>query len=189
MRKSMNEFYLIEKIISEVKTEVNLYQELFGNDHNVKSLNKSYPEAFGIFQRAMYFEIVCRISAIFDPAQMRSDKNLTLEHLVNLCGDKTEKELYLKVESLKFDFRTTGIKDIRNKVYAHNDLKHYLGKNKFATNISYDSIIQLLDNMFSVVRSLGIQSGMVKSDQIIVRNTQLPEGQNGQALVSKLSTA
>lgn len=189
MRKSMNEFYLIEKIISEIKTEVNLYQELFGDDQNVKALNKSYPEAFGVFQRAMFFEIICRISAIFDPAQMRSDKNLTLEHLVDLCGDETDKELYLKVESLKFDFKKTGIKEIRNKVYAHNDLKHYLNKRKFTTNISYELITELLDNMLSVVRSLGIQSGMVKPDQIIARDTKLPKGKNGQALVSKLSNA
>jgi hypothetical protein len=185
----MNEFYLIEKIISGLKKETILYQDLFGSKDSVTALKNSYPEAFAIFQQAMFFEIICRISALFDPTSTRSDKNLTLDHLLELCGDKVGKDLLLEVESVKYDFKKTGIKDVRNKSYAHNDLKKYLGKKLITTNISYEVITKLLDDLFSVVRSLGIKSGMVKSNQIIVRDKKLPRHRNGLSLVSKLSGA
>jgi len=185
----MNEFYLAEKMISELKTEVGLYQELFGSKDSVKVLNNSYPEVFGIIQRAMHFEIVCRISALFDPASTKSDKNLTLDYLLEVCGNKASKDLFLEAESVKYDSKRTGIKGLRNKAYAHNDLKKCFGKGVFATNISYKILIQLLDDLFRVVRSLGVASGKMLHDQIIVRDTKLPEKRNGAKLVSKLSNA
>jgi len=125
----MNEFYLIEEIISNLKLELSLYENLYGNSNSVSQLNKSsYADAFSIFQKSMFFEIICRISALFDPAKMKSDKNLTFDYLVELCGNKISTELVLELEAVKCDFKQTGIKNVRNKAYAHYDLKRYLGK-------------------------------------------------------------
>ena len=185
----MNEFYIVEKIICELMKEVSLYEELYGNEESVEKLNSSFPQAFSIFQQAMFFEIVCRISALFDPAQMRSSKNLTISHLVDLCADNITKELVLEVEAIKYDFKVTGIKDLRNKVYAHNDLKKYLGKKELSTNISYESVMDLLDGMFKVVRSMGIESKMVDPAQTIARDTKIPKFKSGVTLVNELERA
>ena len=184
----MNEFYLIEKIISDLKLELSLYEEMYGDSDSVSLLNKSsYADAFSIFQKAMFYEIICRISALFDSARLRRDKNLTFEHLVELCGNKISKDLVLELEGVKYDFKQTGIKNIRNKAYAHYDLKRYLGKKELATNLSYEIVLQLLNNMFSVVRKMGLQSGMVVPDQTILRVTRLKKGGNGISLVSKIT--
>jgi len=185
----MNEFYIIEKIISELKKEVNLYEDLFGNSESVAILNNSFSDAFSIFQKAMFFEIVCRISALFDPVKTRSDKNLTLAYLVEICGDKITTSLAHEVDSVKYDFQQTGIKEVRNKAYAHYDLKKYLGTKQLTTNISYEIISNLLDNIFSVVRKLGLHTGMVLADQTIVRSTKLPKDKDGASLLSRLSNS
>ncbi|WP_153914851.1 hypothetical protein [Shewanella sp. TC10] len=185
----MNEFYLIEKRISEIQSKIELYQELYGSEDSVASLNKNFPECFAKFQESLFFEIICRISALFDPASSRSDKNLTLDHLVTISDEAYSKEMHLVLESLKFDFKETGLKNIRNKLYAHNDLSAYMRKKKFATNITYKSLTSLLVNCFSFVRDLGIESGKVKQDQLIYRSTKLPKNRNGKALIDRLNNA
>ena len=180
----MNEFYRAEKLISELQKEVGLYQELYGSDNSREALKNSFEEPFAIFQRAMFFEIVCRISALFDPETTRKDKNLTLDHLASLCSDSLSKDLYLKVESVKYDFQKMGIKKLRNKMFAHNDVKAHMGKLRFTTDISYESVTTLLSALFSVVRLLGIESKMVDPDQIIVRDIKLPKGRDGASLVA-----
>ena len=183
----MNEFYIIEKIISELKREVNLYEDLFGSSESVAILNNSFPDAFSIFQKAMHFEIVCRLSALFDPAKTGPNKNLTLDHLIVICGDKITTSLVDEVESVKNDFKKTGIKDVRNKEYAHYDLKKYLGTKLFTTNISYEIVSNLLDNIFYIVRKLGLHSGKVLTDQTTLRSTKLPKGKDGASLLSYVS--
>lgn len=183
----MNEFFLIDRLVDELKKEITLYQELFGEKSSVELLNKSFGEAFSIFQRSMFFEIVCRISAMFDPAQTGKEKNLTLDHLMRVCGDGITKELYLEAEALKWEFAQTGIKAARNKLYAHYDLKIYTGKKKLASNISYELIWSLLEDLSALVRSLGELSGQMPTSQIRHQKTQLSEKRNGNALIAKLS--
>lgn len=185
----MNEFYLLEKRVSEIQGKVELYQELYGSEDSVKTLNENFSECFSNIQESLFFEIVCRITALFDPAASRGDKNLTLDHLVSVSGDSYSKDMHLILESLKFDFGCMGLKKIRNKLYAHNDLSTYIRKKKFATNITYASLTTLLKGSFSFVRDLGIESGSVKPDQLVYRSTNLPTSRNGKALVQRLKNA
>ncbi|EID0034495.1 hypothetical protein LA064_004668 [Vibrio alginolyticus] len=106
----MNEFYRLEKMIAEIMTKVELYQELFGSEESVKALNYSFPECFSKIQESLFFEIVCRTSALFDPATTRSDKNLTLEYLVTISGESYSKDLQQTLEHIKDEFKTTGLK-------------------------------------------------------------------------------
>ncbi|WP_375176789.1 AbiU2 domain-containing protein [Marinobacter mobilis] len=183
----MNEFFQMDRLIDELKKEITLYQELFGEKSSVEQLNKSFGEAFSVFQRSMFFEIVCRISAMFDPAQTGKEKNLTLDHLMSVCGGKITKDLYLEAEGLKWDFAQTGIKAARNKLYAHYDLKIYTGKKKLASNISYEVIWKLLEDLSTLVRSLGEMSGQMPISQVRHRKTKLPKKRNGSALVARIS--
>ncbi|KPH25297.1 hypothetical protein [Vibrio coralliilyticus] len=183
----MNEFYRLEKMIAEIQTKVELYQELFGSEESVKALNHSFPECFSNIQESLFFEIVCRTSALFDPAATRSDNNLTLDYLVTLSGGSYSKDLHLTLESIKLDFKTTGLKKIRNKLYAHNDLKSYMGKRTFVNEISYEGMLTLLSRCFSFVRTLGVEADKIDKDQIIVRSTTLPSSRNGKILVSRLT--
>ncbi|HCG5537600.1 TPA: hypothetical protein NJ114_004483 [Vibrio parahaemolyticus] len=182
----MNEFYRLEKMIAEIMTKVELYQELFGSEESVKALNYSFPECFSKIQESLFFEIVCRTSALFDPATTRSDKNLTLEYLVTISGESYSKDLQQTLEHIKDEFKTTGLKKIRNKLYAHSDLKSYMGKKTFVNEVSYEGMLTLLSRYFSFVRVLGVDAGKINKDQIIVRSTKVPSSRNGKVLVSRL---
>lgn len=183
----MNEFFQMDRLINELKKKITLYQELFGDKSTVEQLNQSFGEAFSIFQRSMFFEILCRISAMFDPAQTGKDKNLTLDQLLIACGDEVSKDLHLSAESLKYDFSKTGIKAARNKIYAHYDLKIYMGKKKLAPNISYEVLWQLLEDLSALVRCLGEVTGKMPTSQVRHRPIKLPIKRNGAALVSRIS--
>lgn len=184
----MNEFFQMDRLIDELKKEVTLYQELFGEKEAVSKLNHSFGEAFAIFQRSMFFEIVCRISAMFDPAQTGKDKNLTLDQLIAICGDKMTKDVHLAVETLKFEFSKTGIKPARNKIYAHYDLKIHTGKKKLASNITYEVVWKLLEDLSALVRRLGDLCGKMPISQVRHRRLKLPKKRNGSSLVNRVST-
>ncbi len=182
----MNEFYLLEKMIVEIQSKVELYQELYGSSQSVDVLNHSFPECFSKIQEALFFEIICRTSALFDPAVSGKNKNLTLDYLVLLSEDSCTKERRLELESIKFDFQGTGLKNIRNKLYAHNDHKTYMGKRTFTNEITYECMNSLLCRSFSFVRNLGVETNKIAKDQVIVRTKNLPKGRNGKVLVSRL---
>lgn len=179
-------FYKFEILINDLQKEVSLYQELFGNSETVGFLNKTCPNAFAIFQKSMFFEIICRLSAIFDPSKTGRDSNLTLDYLMECVEGKVSKDTFLEVESVKYDFKKTGVKKFRNKVYGHFDLKFYLGKGNLETDITYEGISELLKSLAHVVRKLGIESGKIDPEQQIYRNTTVHEGSNGKALLKIL---
>lgn len=186
--KKKNEFYELDKIICELNVVVNLYEELFGNKENVQFLNHSSPYTFSVFQKSMFFEIICRLSAFFDPPGNK-DKNLTLEYLLEKYKDKISKEIYLEVKSIKYDFSKTNIKLYRNKVYAHFDLKKHLGTKQIATNISYEIVNDILKNLSSLVVKIGLHVGAIDREQILVRPKKLPKHLNGLTLLNKLKGA
>ncbi|UQG54992.1 MULTISPECIES: hypothetical protein [unclassified Marinobacter] len=185
----MNEFFQMDRLIDELKKEITLYQELFGEKSSVDQLNKSFGEAFSIFQRSMFFEIVCRISGMFDPAQMGKDKNLTLDQLISVSGDKVTKDIQLSAEGLKYDFAQTGIKAARNMIYAHYDLNIYTGQKKLAPNISYEVSWKLLEDLSALVRSLGDVTGTMPHSLVRDLKIKLPKMRNGAALVGRISNA
>ncbi len=185
----MNEFYLIEKRVSEVLRKVEFYQELYGSKDSTSVLNSTLPECFSLMQESMFFEIVCRICAVFDRAETGGSKNLTIDHLIQESGSAYTKAIHLELEDIKLDFKNSGLKKIRNKLYAHNDLNVYLKKTKFTTSVSYDFLKSLLIRVFNIVRKLGLDSGRVLRNQTILRETKLPNRRNGNTLIEILKNA
>jgi hypothetical protein len=186
--KKKSEFYELDKIICELNVVVNLYEELYGDKENVKFLNRTSPHPFSVFQKSMFFEIICRLSALFDPPGNKA-KNLTLEYLLEKYRDKINKEIYFEAESIKYDFSKTNIKSYRNKVYAHYDLNKYFGKKQIATNISYKAVNDILENLSTLIKKIGLHVGGIDKGQILVRETKLPENSNGLTLLNKLKSA
>lgn len=66
---------------------------------------------------------------------------------------------------------------------------NYSDKGVFITNISHRIIVQLLDGLFHAIRSLGVTSGKIPSERVIVSNTKFPERRGGEKFVSNLSNA
>lgn len=185
----MNEFYLIEERVAEVLRKIELYQELYGSKDSTSVLNSTFPECFSLIQESMFFEIVCRICAVFDPAETGGSKNLTIAHLVQESGSAYTDNIHLELESIRLDFKNSGLRKVRNKIYAHNDLNVYLKRTKFTTSVSYEFLKSLLLRVFKVVRKLGLASGRILRNQTIIRETKLPNRRNGTTLIDTLKNA
>ena len=185
----MKEFNRIGIIISDLRKEVNLHQDLFGNPDSVKFINSVSPQAFSIIQQAMTFEVLSKVAALFDRAKFGNDFNLSLDYLKERVGIKISAELESDIDRLIVKYDSTGIKAFRNKALGHLDLKQYLGQRNLATDISYENISSILESLEQVVRRLSIESGAVPSDQVIYRDSKLSEWAGGKALLAKLGAA
>lgn len=185
--QTTNEFYIMNAIISKLQIEVNLYQDLFGDPTTVKRLNNdSYRESLEIIRRAMLFEIISRLSALLEPAKNATDRNLSLDHLVELSKGKISKRFINKVATLKEVYKRTGLKRIRHKLLAHNDVHQLLTNKPIKTKFDFNLLINLLNEMQITVRKLGYQSGMIASGHWVARDTKLPKGRDGKTLLSRL---
>lgn len=185
----MEEFNRFGKIVSELQKEVELYEELYGNSDAVSILNQSAMHVFSIIQRAMFFEIVTRLAALFDPAKTSKDSNLSLKHLLKRTEGKLKPETEELISQTFALYDTTGIKKFRSKALAHLDLKQYLGKKVLATDISYENVSSLLANLEKLIRSIPIEAGILAKGHAIYRDSKLPERSGGKELLAKLQAA
>lgn len=185
----MKEFNRFGEIVSDLQKEVELYEELYGNSDAVSILNQSATHVFSIIQRAMFFEIVTRLAALFDPAETGKDSNLSFKHLLKRTEGKLGPEMEELIDQTFKLYDTTGIKKFRSKALAHLDLKQYLGKNVLATDISYENVSRLLANLATLIRSMPIEAGILADGHAIYRDSKLPERSGGKALLAKLQAA
>ncbi|CAA0103565.1 Uncharacterised protein [Zhongshania aliphaticivorans] len=182
----MEEFNRFGIIVNELQKEVELYEELYGNSDAVSILNQSAMQVFSIIQRAMFFEIVTRLASLFDPAKTGKDSNLSFKYLLESVEGKLEPKTERLIAQTFELYDTTGIKNYRSKALAHLDLKHYLGKKNLATNISYESVSNILSNLEILIRSIPVEVGLLAKDHAIYRDSRLPEKSGGLALLAKL---
>jgi hypothetical protein len=185
----MEEFNRFGIIVSELQKEVELYEELYGNSDAVSILNQSAMQVFSIIQRAMFFEIVTRLAALFDPSKMKVDANLSFDHLLERVKGKLEPDTEKLVAQTRVLYDATGIKKFRSKALAHLDLKHYLGNRVLATDISYESVFSILSNLETLIRKMPVEAGILAKGNEIYRDSKLPERSGGKALLARLQAA
>lgn len=182
----MDEFNRFGIIVSELQKEVELYEELYGNADSVSILNQSAMQVFSIIQRAMFFEIITRLAALFDSATTRKEANLSFSHLhARVQGTLNPETEQLIAQTIAL-YDATGIKKFRSKALAHLDLKQYLGKRVLATDISYENVSRILSNLDILIRTMPVEAGILAKGHAIYRDSKLPDKSGGMALLAKL---
>lgn len=185
----MEEFNRFGIIVSNLQKEVELYEELYGNSDAVSILEQSAIHVFSIIQRAMFFEIIARLAALFDPAKTGKDSNLSFSHLLGRVEGKLEPKTEELIAQTFALYEATGIKRFRSKALAHLDLKQYLGKRVLATDISYESVSGILSNLEILIRTIPVEAGILAKGHAIYRDSKLPDSSGGIALLAKLQAA
>ncbi|RLV58003.1 hypothetical protein D5018_19575 [Parashewanella curva] len=208
----VNELQIIGEIVDQLRSSVVLYEELFNSQQNSDFISY-YPipsQPFQIIQGALQYEIVMRISSLMDPAQMGKNDNLTFQRVYGLLkssikqvesetksGRFTHEELGLKIEmfeQVKMDlsiletlYDETGLRDYRNKLGAHLDLKQSTGVTKpLNIVIDYEKLSEILNKMICIIHLAGeIYEGEGK-DQLIYRNRDMPKSAGGKSLMKAL---
>jgi hypothetical protein len=103
----------------------NLYLDLFRKPENIDVLNKTTPAAFKIIERCLRTDMAMAFGRLLDPAEQGGNKNLSLQHLVQVLRTHVDGAALSTVEKqlTEIKIQCEPILKSRMKVYGHTDRK------------------------------------------------------------------
>lgn len=125
-------------------TDLTIYNQLFGSDEAISVLNEFSGLIFNRIQRTFVEKICLKIACLMDPASSGkggSNKNLSLRRFVEVADNA---ELNVAYEKLHKSYEDTGIKEWRNKILAHTDLKTAMGVYDFDLKFDVQALNELI---------------------------------------------
>lgn len=168
----------------ESSRQVQLFDELFGNDPSVELLN-DMPETFAIMKLALLKTIVIGICAFFDPKKTRNDENLSLAYLEEKYKSRGSDEITALIKSARELYDRLNIAKYRSKYLAHYDLLHFTKVEK----ISHDITTEDLQSLLRILMSISLKfSGRQETAQYVFDTSRLELGDSGKAIVRLLAT-
>jgi hypothetical protein len=124
--------YWLWNDISLLHMNWNSYGQLFASDvETIDLLNSIAPPYFAMTERTLRRDTLLRICRILDPPFFGSDEdkpNASLSQLLIQVRGKLPTEILQEIESKISELRIVSkpIRDLRNKRFAHSDLKEVL---------------------------------------------------------------
>ncbi|EPM4027985.1 hypothetical protein ACTJ2P_003146 [Vibrio cholerae] len=171
------ELEVLKSYFASLCTDLTLYSELFTSQASVNVLNEFNSLVFSRIQKAYVEKLCLSIACLLDPSETGKNKNLSLARLVKQCNCP---ELDDKLSKLNDLYESTGIKQWRQKLLAHNDLGTLMGTKPLNLKFGHDdieNIIELIQEIFD-----DISDPRVHTDIKVV----LPYDKNGSAFIRKL---
>jgi hypothetical protein len=176
----------VKYLLNELSTELTVYSQLYGSKYGVSILNDFNPMIFRQIQKSYINSLFMSFSRLLDPASQGSNKNLTLEHLIKENNLKSDSDVQESIELVNKLYRQTKIKDYRNKLLGHSDLKAQLGDTLIETNITPESAKELLSAMYNVVNIIEFRLGKVDALVHSTADMVLPRDLDGFSFLDKL---
>lgn len=177
---NQQELAVIKSYFVGLCTDLTLYSELFTSQESVDVLNKFNSLVFSHIQKAYIEKLCLSIACLLDPAETGKNENLSLARIIKQTNCP---ELDDKLNQLKGLYESTGIKQWRQKLLAHNDLSTLMGTKPLSIRFEHDDIeiiIGLIQEIFD-----DISDPTVHTDIKVV----LPYDRNGNAFIRKLRCA
>ena len=128
--------------------------QLYGTHERIQLLNSAAPSFFHAVQQSLGDSVILSIARLTDPAQTRTDENLTLERLLLLTPSDQHPQLSADLQ-LRLNVLTNHCKPIRvlrNRKLAHTDLPTRLNPDaepvpEVQRKVIQDAIGQIADYM------------------------------------------
>lgn len=175
-----DELKVINQYFMNLCLDLTLYGDLFTTEASMNVIDKFNSLVFGRIKKA-YLENLClSIACLLDPAATGSNKNLSLARIIKQCDCIELDDKYRELEEL---YSTTGIKNWRRKLLAHNDLSTLMGKTPLELNFEHNDIAELIELIQEIFDD--IADPTVYTD---IRIT-LPFDQDANAFIQKLDRA
>lgn len=167
----------------ESSRQVQLFDELYGDDANVALLN-DMPNTFAIVKLALLKTIVIGICAFFDPKKTRSDENLSLAYLEDKYQGRMTCEIAEIIKSARDLYDALKIAKYRSKYLAHYDLLHFTKVEK----ISHDITTEDLQSLLVMLMSIGLKlSGNQTTAQHVFDMSRLDKADSGKSIIGMLA--
>lgn len=162
---------------SEICTDFTLYMQLFSEKESIEQLNQFNSFVFNRLERAYLEKICLKMETLMDPAVTGGKKNLSLKRFIEQTGSAM---LETKFKSLEGFYISSGIKDWRNKVLAHADLKAISGINAIHLQFERNDV----DNFIAEIQEFidCINDPRSSTDHRVA----LPRNKDGYAFIEKL---
>lgn len=109
----------------ELYAKWNFTEGVYSNAKTLGRMNKVSPVGFGLIQRSLYADIIASLCAATDPAGKGERENLTVYRLMDEVEPISNpvEAAHLKCCRCKLDRSLPPVRDHRNKLIGHFDLK------------------------------------------------------------------
>ena len=177
----------IKYLLSELSVDLTLYSQLYGLEEAVEVLNQFNGLVFGRLQHCLIERIFIEFAKLMDKGRMGKNENLSLEYIIkknNLENDQAVSDRYDEIKDM---YKKTNIKNYRNKLLSHNDVKSRLESVKIKVSITPNEAHELLKSIHGLINEieikLGLSSFRVENDTYMI----FPSGKSGTSFINKLS--
>ncbi|EKO3594226.1 hypothetical protein M3891_003403, partial [Vibrio metschnikovii] len=174
---NQQELKVLKSYFISLCTDLTLYSEFFTVQESVDVLNEFNSLVFSRIQRAYLEKLCLSLACLFDPAETRKNKNLSLSRIIKQCNCP---ELDAKFNELNELYISTGIKNWRQKLLAHNDLRTLMGTKPLKLKFEYDDIENIMELIQEIVDDISYPT--VSTDIKVV----LPRDQDCGTFIYKL---
>jgi hypothetical protein len=186
LKTALAELSRYNSYISDIRIEVQLYEQLYCFAASTEILNRNITSVFSIVQKSMFISLLTRVSAVYDSKSVGSNENLSLDFLEHKYRAYASEALLSEFSELKGRYEALNIKAYRNKLIAHNDLATVLGASSVSHTIKDGDIMKLLQDThrFCIHLCEGLPGGI--ETVLRVEPWQLKKGDDGFELLRRL---
>ena len=125
-------------------------------------LNRAAPHFFGTTEDALYEAIVLQIARMFDPAKTKVSKTVN-KNLSLAAIEKIETDPVVAQAIREAKAKEHIIRELRNKVLAHNDLDVALGRAPRPAAPDCKPLQEVLDAVAAVLNAVSARHGQAKA--------------------------
>lgn len=137
-----------------------IFCQLFDSGpENIKLLNKSGSNVFGLFQRLVLDDVMISLSRLTDPEKFSGNENASIRNVVAEARTFLSANTIAEVEVLikELDNHVLNVRTHRNKALAHSDLSHALNVSALPS-VTYDELEKAMKTLQEIVNKVSSET-------------------------------
>lgn len=172
---------VLTRYFLEICTDLTLYMQIFSDEENIIELNNFNGFVFNRIERA-YLERIClKVATLMDPPESKvkgqMSENLSLQLFIKNTQSTMLQNIFNKLNNFYVE---SGIKEWRNKVLAHADLKAMSGETEITLKFERENVDKFVSEIQEFID--WISDPKISTDHHVV----LPRNKDGHAFIEKL---
>ncbi|WP_176432249.1 MULTISPECIES: AbiU2 domain-containing protein [unclassified Vibrio] len=176
----------LKSLLIDVSTDMKFYEQIFGVKENIQTLVEFSNWVFSNYQSALVNSIMMKVSRLMDPVASCGEDNLSFKNVVERCDLSNDEQILPLLAELDQVYKTTGLKNYRNKVLSHNDAKSLLTNKSTKVNLNQVELSELIKDMWHLLAVIEHRSGLENSVPEYSTEHLIPASEDGEWFIEKL---